>query len=216
MSAMCFRFGNWANCGRGRNAEAKGHRTTRAADREVQRCFGRFQIPLHHERRGVQGRTGVVEAVRRALFRQLIDQVGLDAQQVANRVLIFDTIQAANDDAPFFRPAGQLGSCRFGVDPRGQEALLVDRRPRLVFRWHLVEFDAIGRLAPFGGGGTIERAAQFIEPQFAFLLIRAVTPDTIFLQQRLNLSFKRRRLRGLRRDGNTDRTNDGSEQQSAK
>src|SRR5205823_896392 len=116
----------------------------------------------------------------------------------------------------YFGPAGKLGSLRFAVDPRSQEAPLVGRRPRLAFRRHLVEFDTIDRLPPFGSDGRIERAAQLIEPQFTFLRFRAVTLETVFRQQRLNLFFKRRQLRGLRRYGNADRTTDNGAQQSAK
>ena len=64
-------------------------------DRHVQRLVGGFEIFLHQERRRVIGRAGIVKAVSRSILGQLFFQVDVDAQQIAHRILVLDSIEPA-------------------------------------------------------------------------------------------------------------------------
>ena len=83
------------------------------------------------------GRAGVVEAVGRAVLRQLVAEIDLDAEQVAKGVLVLDPVQAAQDHAPLGGPCGSLGSGHAAIKPIRQGSHFAGWRAGLLLGRHL-------------------------------------------------------------------------------
>ena len=90
----------------------------------------------------------VVEAVGRTVGRQQLLQLDLDAEQVADRVLVLDAVEPAQHDPPFLFAAGEFGLHPLRFDPAGQHARFCGGRPRVRIGRHLAEFHALADPLP--------------------------------------------------------------------
>ena len=113
-------------------------------DGHVQRRVGRFQVLLHQERGDVQRLAAVVEAVRRRVRGQQLLQVDVDAEQVADGVLVLDPVEPAQDRAALCAPGGP----GLRLDPAGERLNVLLRRPRLRLRRHLARLHPLQHREP--------------------------------------------------------------------
>src|SRR5690606_3701520 len=115
-----------------------------------------------------------------------------NAEQIAQRVLVLQTVQASEHDAPL--PGSRVSFRRSdsGRKPGQQTLLLVVRRARLPRGGHFARFHTLGDrrpVRPRGGIGQIQ--LQSIEWQVPLWLIAAVAAAAVLLQQRSELLVER-------------------------
>ena len=162
--------------------------------------FGGGEVTLELDVRNVEGLAGLVEAERFGVFGQDLLQVEpRSLQEIADRVLIFETVHAALDRAPL------RGDARgFLTDEQAGEiaevgGLLGGVGARLLLGRHLAARGAIEDLDPSLEGflvGEVGLQGRQVEAAFPGLGVMAL--DAVLLQER------RQRAEGGRRSDEQD------------
>jgi len=112
-----------------------GRRGERTADREAAYFLGSRKISLQQRRRELPDRD-VVEPVARVVFRQERRDVDVDAEQIADRVLILGAIQPAEGlGAPWIGRRG-CGAIEGGLEQRDERLVRRLVGPGLSWRRH--------------------------------------------------------------------------------
>ncbi len=134
-------------------------------DGVVERAARRFHVALQLHGRDVERFADVVEAVRLAVFRQQFLELGANAEQVAERVFVFDAVEPTDDGVP-------LGGR--GFDERLTEAchervFRCRRQRRRVGRGHLARGDPIEDADPFRELSRLREVdAEFFQIEASF------------------------------------------------
>ena len=141
----------------------------------------------------------VVKAVRGAVLRKLLLQIGVDAQQVVESVLVLGPVEAPQDH-PSLRGALGIGRCHLAVDPAGEGQHLFHRRARFLLRGHLAGLDLLqhGQPAfPAALAGKVRR--ELVQVELPFRLVAAVTFLAVLDEKRLDLFVVLPGVHGRRR-----------------
>ena len=105
------------------------------------------EILLHEQRRERERVGHVVEAVAGVVRRKLVGGAGLDAEDVANGVVVFRAVQAAQRDVAGVGPLRVHVEYR-AINPIKQEPALRGRGLRLLHRGHDMTLQKLCRLLP--------------------------------------------------------------------
>ncbi len=167
----------------------------RIAEGVVGHAQGDSEIALEQHRRRRQHLGDVIEAVVAAVTRQQRREIGLDAEQIADRIGVLGAIQAMHLRR---RRVRRLAGCRVErADERRQEFLaLLLRRLGNVARRHEADVELVDHLFPDGRIGMHIRRIAALEGQLGREIDIVVAIDAIALDHRpLTLEL------GLRRTG---------------
>ena len=121
-----------------------------------------------------------VEAVGRRVLRQHLLHIDANAEQIADRVLVFDAVQPPQHRLP----PGGVGLCQRIAQPRQEFPGSVAFGPGLVLGGHLAAGDAIVNSNPAPeqlGIGQIGPEPFQVEPPFADF--SGMTTETMFLEE---------------------------------
>jgi hypothetical protein len=91
----------------------------------------------------VQRRADVVEAVHRAVERQFVAEINVDAEQVAHRIVVFGAVQPAENHPALGGTLRLLGRIIASADPCSQCGALLCPGTWLSHRRHLICLDAL-------------------------------------------------------------------------
>ena len=139
-------------------------RRRRVGDRQCKRLIGRFQVAIDQERRHVLPLAAVIESIRRAIERQQIAQLHVDAEQVANRVLVLHTVEP-----PQRRPAlcglirGEGGLA--ALDPASDCPKIIVGQAWLGFGGHLARLNPLKYRQPLLPRGRCRPGPTPVDPR---------------------------------------------------
>ena len=185
-------------------------------DGDAQGRIGGFQVLLHQERGDVHRLADIVEAVRRRIRREHLLKIDVNAEQIADGVLILDAVEAAQNRAT----VRELGGRSLGVDPLGERLNVFLRRSRFRLRRHLPRPHALSHREPaFPIRRVVEVGPEFVQAEMAFRLRAGVALLTMLgkeraerivgLLGRLGWGLSPAASRGKRQENEWDREQDG-------
>lgn len=146
-------------------------------DGGIESGVGRGQVLLDQHRGKGQGGIDVVEALAGSVLRQQRRQVDLDAQQVLQRVVVFDPVEPANDGPALAAAAFGLGRRHPRVEPAQHRGGRILPGTRPVPGRHLPAAQPFGHVGPQVGGGL--DGLEVVQPQLAALLLRSVAGGAV-------------------------------------
>ena len=120
----------------------------RPEERQPRDPIRRRDVLLHQHRRQRQHVRDVVEAVPGIVLRKVVRRFGVDAEKVANRVVVFRAVQAPCSDAPWIRRRFTIDAIELMLDPGGDRLPLVFVGLVLLERRHLGALQLADDLVP--------------------------------------------------------------------
>src|SRR5262249_22530592 len=116
-----------------------------------------------------------------------------DPQQIADGVLVFDAIQAAEHGPAFDALSSRITGGDAGIDPLREHGDFLGRRLRLALRRHGVRIDPRLQWLPRRLGlGGLDVTGQVIDPHVAFRFFTGVAFGAVFLQDGADLRVEAR------------------------
>ena len=169
-----------------------------AEDRAPRDALGGGQVLLHQDRRQRQDRADRVEAVPGVVLGELVGRLKVEADQVADGVVVLGPVQASDHDAARRGGGGLVGGLHFPGDPPGHEGEILGIRPYLVLRRHLAGPELLQHLVPgVRVGRHVARGAKPGQVQVTLVVPGVVTVVAVVGQKRLDRRLERSRHRGL-------------------
>ena len=119
-----------------------------AEHRRARDSLGGQQVPLHQHRRHREHVADVVEPVARVVLRKVVGRTEVDAEQIADGVVVFGAVQPPDRHPARIGHGRPVNALEFEVDPARHGGQRVGMRSRIVFRRHLAGADLGERLLP--------------------------------------------------------------------
>ena len=159
--------------------ERRLHRR-RPVERETRDPVRRRDVLLHQHRRQRQDVSDVVEPVSRIVLREIVGGMGVDAEQIANRVVVLGAVEAAGRHPSGIGRRQAIDVIELLRKPTGNRLTGMFGGLRLFLRRHLAPAELLDDLRPAlvivdERGGRLER----LEVQAVLLLLVAVALDAV-------------------------------------
>ncbi len=117
-------------------------------ERLVHDLLGRSEVLLHQQRRQRQHVADVVEAVADVVGGEVVGGVEVDAEEVADGVVVLGPVEPPQGDPAGVLLAGAVGLEDDGVEPGVERLHLRGAGPRPVGRRHVASAQGVGHLLP--------------------------------------------------------------------
>ncbi len=148
--------------------------------------FGGGEVLFHEDRRHGEHVADVVEAVADVVGGEVVGRVEGDADEVADGVVVFGAVEAADGDpAGVLGAVGAIGLEHIGVEPGVNGVEFGLGRFRLALRRHHAAAEVLRHFFPdlrLGQDGGL--VLEGVEVEVAARFGAAVTPDAVFLDDR--------------------------------
>ena len=110
-------------------------------------ALGGGQVALQEQRRQGQHVADVVEAVADVVGGEVLGRLEIDADEVADGVVVFDAVEPADGDPARIAFAGAIGTIEDGGDGAGELLDVGDVGPRPALRRHFARLQRASTLS---------------------------------------------------------------------
>jgi len=140
----------------------------------------------------------VVEAVSRVVLRKVVRRAQVEAEQIADRVVVFRAVQPPRRHAPGIGGRDPVDARQFAREPFGDGLPLMLRRLRLFIGRHLPMPQLRDDVVPVVALLDQRRGrGERLEVQFALVLLVAVAGNAVLRDKRLDEGLESVRGRGV-------------------